>query len=166
MRTLSGLFLISSLTIISMLPTSVYAQDPNVITQKVIKNGSQRSIKGSEQFFTGNVRIDPLFPAVNPSRTSGAYVTFAPGARSAWHTHPLGQTLIVTSGVGYTQEWGGSIVEIHPGDVITCPPGIKHWHGASPQNAMTHLSIVEEIDGKNVVWMEKVTDVQYQAKHQ
>ncbi|NUF27500.1 (R)-mandelonitrile lyase [Gilliamella sp. ESL0254] len=136
------------------------------MSQKLIKNGSQSSIKGSEEFFTGNVRIDPLFSATAPSRTSGAYVTFEPGARSAWHTHPLGQTLVVTSGVGYTQEWGGPIIEILPGDVITCPPGVKHWHGASPHNAMTHISVVEELNGKNVEWLEKVTDEQYLAKKQ
>ena len=134
------------------------------MSQKVTKNGTQASIKGSDKFFTGDVRIDPLFPATSPSRTSGAYVTFEPGARSAWHTHPLGQTLVVTSGVGFTQEWGGPIVEIHPGDVITCPSGVKHWHGASPHNAMTHLSVVEELDGKNVEWLEKVTDEQYYDK--
>ncbi|MCX8641776.1 MULTISPECIES: cupin domain-containing protein [unclassified Gilliamella] len=163
MRKLSITLLITTM-IVTCFSIRIYAKENNAMSQKVTKNGTQASIKGSDKFFTGDVRIDPLFPATSPSRTSGAYVTFEPGARSAWHTHPLGQTLVVTSGVGFTQEWGGPIVEIHPGDVITCPPGVKHWHGASPHNAMTHLSVVEELDGKNVEWLEKVTDEQYYDK--
>lgn len=163
MRKLSITLLITTM-IVTCFSIRIYAKENNAMSQKVTKNGTQTSIKGSDKFFTGDVRIDPLFPATSPSRTSGAYVTFEPGARSAWHTHPLGQTLVVTSGVGFTQEWGGPIVEIHPGDVITCPPGVKHWHGASPHNAMTHLSVVEELDGKNVEWLEKVTDEQYYDK--
>lgn len=163
MRKLSITLLITTM-IVTCFSIRIYAKENNAMSQKVTKNGVQASIKGSDKFFTGDVRIDPLFPATSPSRTSGAYVTFEPGARSAWHTHPLGQTLVVTSGVGFTQEWGGPIVEIHPGDVITCPPGVKHWHGASPHNAMTHLSVVEELDGKNVEWLEKVTDEQYYDK--
>lgn len=163
MRKLSITLLITTM-IMTCFSIRIYAKENNAMSQKVTKNGTQASIKGSDKFFTGDVRIDPLFPATSPSRTSGAYVTFEPGARSAWHTHPLGQTLVVTSGVGFTQEWGGPIVEIHPGDVITCPPGVKHWHGASPHNAMTHLSVVEELDGKNVEWLEKVTDEQYYDK--
>lgn len=163
MRKLSITLLITTM-IVTCFSIRIYAKENNAMSQKVIKNGTHASIKGSDKFFTGDVRIDPLFPATSPSRTSGAYVTFEPGARSAWHTHPLGQTLVVTSGVGFTQEWGGPIVEIHPGDVISCPPGVKHWHGASPHNAMTHLSVVEELDGKNVEWLEKVTDEQYYDK--
>lgn len=163
MRKLSITLLITTM-IVTCFSIRIYAKENNAMSQKVTKNGTQASIKGSDKFFTGDVRIDPLFPATSPSRTSGAYVTFEPGARSAWHTHPLGQTLVVTSGVGFTQEWGGPIVEIHPGDVITCPSGVKHWHGASPHNAMTHLSVVEELDGKNVEWLEKVTDEQYYDK--
>lgn len=163
MRKLSITLLITTM-IVTCFSIRIYAKENNAMSQKVTKNGTQASIKGSDKFFTGDVRIDPLFPATSPSRTSGAYVTFEPGARSAWHTHPLGQTLVVTSGVGFTQEWSGPIVEIHPGDVITCPPGVKHWHGASPHIAMTHLSVVEELDGKNVEWLEKVTDEQYYDK--
>jgi quercetin dioxygenase-like cupin family protein len=111
------------------------------------RNGTRPSVKGPADYFTGNVRIDPLFDAADPARASGAYVTFEPGARSAWHTHPLGQVLIVTSGVGWTQCWGESIVEIRAGDVIRCPPGHKHWHGATPTTAMTHIAIQEALDG-------------------
>ncbi|MFA6040836.1 MAG: cupin domain-containing protein [Methylophilus sp.] len=127
------------------------------------RNGSQSSIKGPEDWFTGDVRIDPLFNASEPARASGAYVTFEPGARSAWHTHPLGQTLIVTSGLGWTQCWGGPIVELRAGDVLICPPGHKHWHGATPNTAMTHIAIQEHLDGKVVDWLEKVSDEQYLA---
>jgi quercetin dioxygenase-like cupin family protein len=127
------------------------------------RNGSQPSSQGPAEYFTGNVRIDPLFRAPEPARVSGAYVTFEPCARSNWHTHPLGQTLIVTAGCGLVQSWGGPIREIRPGDVISCPPGEKHWHGASPATAMTHIAIQEALDGKLVDWMEKVTDEQYDA---
>lgn len=127
------------------------------------RNGSQPSIKGPEDWFTGNVRIDPLFSASEPARASGAYVTFEPGARSAWHTHPLGQTLIVTSGLGWTQCWGGPIVELRPGDVVSCPPGHKHWHGATSNTSMTHIAIQEHLNGKVVDWLENVSDEQYLA---
>ncbi|MBR7896944.1 cupin domain-containing protein [Burkholderia multivorans] len=123
--------------------------------------GSQPSIKGPAEWFTGTVRIDPLITAPAPARVSSAYVTFEPGARSAWHTHPLGQTLIVTSGCGWTQCEGEPIVEIRAGDVIWCPPGHKHWHGASPTTAMTHIAVQEALDGTAVVWMEKVSDEEY-----
>lgn len=123
--------------------------------------GSQPSMKGPEACFTGTVRVDPLSPAHEPSRVSVASVTFEPGARSAWHTHPLGQTLVVTAGCGWTQCEGGPIIEIRAGDVIWCPPGHKHWHGASKTTAMTHLAIQEALDGVNVVWLEKVTDEEY-----
>jgi quercetin dioxygenase-like cupin family protein len=123
--------------------------------------GSQPSVQGPAACFSGSVRVDSLFEAFDPGRVRGASVTFEPGARSAWHTHPLGQTLIVTAGVGLTQCWGGPVVKIRPGDVITCRCGAKHWHGASPTTAMTHIAIQEALDGKVVDWMEKVTDEEY-----
>jgi quercetin dioxygenase-like cupin family protein len=125
--------------------------------------GSQPSSKGPADWFTGTVRIDPLFQANAPARVAGASVTFEPGARTAWHTHPLGQTLIVTSGCGCAQRENGPIEEMHPGDVVWFPPGEKHWHGAAPTTAMTHIAIQENLDGKVVEWMEKVSDEQYQA---
>jgi quercetin dioxygenase-like cupin family protein len=125
------------------------------------RSGSQPSAQGSDAYFTGRVRVDPLFDAPEPARVLGASVTFEPCSRTAWHTHPLGQTLIVTSGVGWTQCWGEPKEEIRPGDVIWCPPGKKHWHGATPTTAMTHIAIVEKLEGKSVDWMEKVTDQQY-----
>jgi len=131
---------------------------------EIKRNGSQRSGKGPAEHFTGAVRVDPLFQAPDPARATGGSVTFEPGARSAWHTHPLGQTLIVTAGCGWTQCWGGPVEEIRPGDVIWCPPGVKHWHGATPTTALTHIAIQErDTDGKVVEWMEKVSDEQYQA---
>lgn len=125
--------------------------------------GSKPSSKGLAENFTGNVRIDPLFEAPDPARARGASVTFEPGARTAWHTHPLGQTLIVTSGCGWAQSEGGPKEEIRPGDVVWCPPREKHWHGATPTTAMTHIAIQEALGGKVVEWMEKVSDEQYQA---
>jgi quercetin dioxygenase-like cupin family protein len=125
------------------------------------RSGTQPSSKGAPETFTGNVRIDPLFQSPGPAQFSGAYVTFEPGARSAWHTHPCGQTLIVTAGFGWTQCWGEPKVEIRPGDVVTCPPGKKHWHGATDKTAMTHIAIQEARDGKVVEWLEKVSDEQY-----
>ena len=130
---------------------------------EIHRSGSQASKPGPADWFTGQVRIDPLFPATHPARAAGNTVTFDPGARTAWHTHPLGQTLIVTAGSGRVQRWGGPIEEIHPGDVIWFPPGEKHWHGASPTTAMTHIAIQEQLDGKAVEWLEKVSDEQYQA---
>jgi quercetin dioxygenase-like cupin family protein len=124
--------------------------------------GSQPSGKGPAEYFTGSVRIDPLFQANDPARAVGATVTFEPGAWTAWHTHPLGQTLIVTAGCGLARRWGGPIEEIRPGDVIWFPPGEKHWHGATPTTAMTHIAIQEALDGKLVDWMEKVSDERYQ----
>lgn len=123
--------------------------------------GTQPSNKGPADWFTGTVRIDPLFQAPAPARVSGASVTFEPGARTAWHTHPLGQTLIVTAGCGWAQRAGGPVEEIRPGDIIWFPPGEKHWHGASPTTAMTHIAIAEYLDGKVVDWLEKVSDEQY-----
>jgi 4-carboxymuconolactone decarboxylase len=132
-------------------------------TIKITRRGSQPAQHGSPEYFTGSVRIDPLFPMTAPSRTSGASITFEPGARSAWHTHPLGQTLIVTAGTGWVQQEGGAKQEIKPGDVIWTPPGVKHWHGATATQGVTHIAIQESLDGKNVEWMEKVTDEQYNA---
>jgi quercetin dioxygenase-like cupin family protein len=129
----------------------------------VKRSGSQPSSKGPADYFTGSVRIDPLFEASDPARARGASVTFEPGARTAWHTHPLGQILIVTAGCGRAQHWGGPIEEIRPGDVIWFAPGEKHWHGAAPNTAMTHIAIVEQLEGKNSDWMEKVSDEQYRA---
>jgi quercetin dioxygenase-like cupin family protein len=125
--------------------------------------GSSASTKGPAEYFTGMVRIDPLFPVTAPARAAGNAVTFEPGARTAWHTHPLGQVLIVTAGCGRVQREGGPIEEIRPGDVVVFAPGEKHWHGAAPTTAMTHTAIQEALDGKAVEWMEKVTDAQYQA---
>jgi quercetin dioxygenase-like cupin family protein len=123
--------------------------------------GSQPSGKGPADWFTGTVRIDPLFQAPPPARAAGAAVTFEPGARTAWHTHPLGQTLIVTAGAGRVQRWSGPIEEIRPGDVVWFAPGEKHWHGASPTTAMTHIAVHEQLDGKAVDWLEHVSDDQY-----
>jgi quercetin dioxygenase-like cupin family protein len=129
------------------------------------RNGSQPSGKGQAEHFTGNVRVDPLFNAPSPGRVFGANVTFEPGARTAWHAHALGQTLIVTAGCGRVQRWGRPIEEIRPGDVVSIAPGEKHWHGAAPTTAMTHIAIVEQPDGELATdWMEKVSDEQYQAE--
>ena len=127
------------------------------------RSGSQPSAKGAAEYFTGTVRVDPLFEAHDPARVLGASVTFEPGARTAWHTHPLGQTLIVTAGCGLAQRWGGAIEQILPGDVIWFSPGEKHWHGATATTAMTHIAIQEQLDGKTVDWMEKVSDEQYSS---
>ena len=128
---------------------------------QIRRAGSQPSARGPSDYFTGPVRVDPMFPATAPSRVSGGHVTFEPGARSNWHTHPLGQTLIITSGLGWVQREGGPIEEVRPGDIICFPPGLRHWHGASPSIAMTHIAVTEVLDGKNVDWLEKVTDEQY-----
>jgi quercetin dioxygenase-like cupin family protein len=125
------------------------------------RSGSQPSGKGPADWFTGSVRIDPLFAPAEPARVVGALVTFEPGARTAWHTHPLGQTVIVTSGCGWAQCEGGPVEEIRPGDVIWFPPGEKHWHGATPSSAMSHIAIQEKLDGKAVDWLDHVSDEQY-----
>jgi quercetin dioxygenase-like cupin family protein len=127
------------------------------------RSSSQPSAKGPADWFTGSVRVDPLFAVTRPARAAGASVTFEPGARTAWHTHPLGQTLIVTAGCGRMQREGGSIEEICAGDVVWFAPGERHWHGASPTTAMTHIAIQEQLDGKLVDWLEHVTDTQYQG---
>jgi quercetin dioxygenase-like cupin family protein len=128
------------------------------------RNGSRPSGKGPADYFTGSVRVDPLIEAAEPARVRGAHVTFEPGARTAWHTHPLGQTLIVTSGLGWVQRKGGPIEEIRPGDVVWFEPDEKHWHGASAKAAMSHIAIQEALNGSPVDWMEKVSDEQYQGK--
>ncbi|BDI28981.1 cupin [Capsulimonas corticalis] len=133
---------------------------------EIKRNGSRPSGKGPADYFTGTVRIDPLFQAPHPARAGGATVTFEPGARTAWHTHPLGQTLIVTAGLGRAQREGGPIEEIRPGDVIWFAPGEKHWHGGSPTTAMTHIAIAEQVNGSPVDWLEHVTDEQYDNQEQ
>ena len=128
---------------------------------EIKRNGTQPSGKGLAEWFTGVVRIDPLIEAAAPARLLAASVTFEPGARTAWHTHPLGQTLIVTAGCGRAQRWGGSVEEIRPGDVVWFEPGEKHWHGAAPTTAMTHIAVVEKSDGQSAHWLEHVSDEQY-----
>jgi quercetin dioxygenase-like cupin family protein len=131
---------------------------------EIKRSGLQPSAKGPAEWFTGTVRIDPLFDTPQPARAAGASVTFEPGARTAWHTHPLGQTLIVTSGVGRAQRWGGRVEEIRPGDVVWFPAGEKHWHGAASTTAMTHIAIQEKLDGKAVEWLEHVSAEQYEGR--
>ena len=128
---------------------------------EITRIGSQPSVKGPADWFTGTVRIDSLLDRTDPARVNGATVTFEPGARTAWHTHPLGQTLIVTGGCGWVQRAGGPVEEIRPGDVVWIGPGVKHWHGATATTAMTHVAIQEKLNGSPVTWMEKVTDEQY-----
>lgn len=132
--------------------------------QVITKNGEQAAVKGPTTIFNGNVIIEPLFNNIDDRNISGAYVTFEPGTHSSWHTHPKGQVLIVTEGQGLTQEWGQPIQVINPGDVIWCPPGIKHWHGAGYNTKMTHISLCEAVDGANVNWLEQVSDEQYHGK--
>jgi quercetin dioxygenase-like cupin family protein len=146
----------------ALAPTG-YAQQQERPTVNIARAGSQPSNKGPADWFTGTVRIDPLFTSPAPARAAGATVTFEPGARTAWHTHPLGQTLVVVFGLGRVQRDGGPIEEIRPGDVVWIPPNVKHWHGASPTTAMTHIAIQEALDGTMVQWLEHVTDNQYAA---
>jgi quercetin dioxygenase-like cupin family protein len=146
--------------LISALTLAALTAPATAESMRVFPNGSRPSVKGPEATFTGPVRVDPQFSSPE-SRVSAGHVTFEPGSRSAWHTHPAGQVLVVTSGTGWVQEEGGQKREIKPGDVIWTPPGVKHWHGATNTNAMTHLAITENVNGKNVDWMEKVTDEQY-----
>ena len=137
------------------------AKAPTSASIKISRSDSLQAKKASAEYFTGSVQVQELFPAYDPSRASGGKVTFEPGARSAWHTHPLGQILIVTDGTGWVQQWGGPIEEIRKGDVARIPAGVKHWHGATPSTAMTHIAVQEQLNGKAVEWMEKVTDEQY-----
>lgn len=132
--------------------------------QELVRAGTQLASAGPASNFTGRVMVEPLWPANERINASGAYVTFEPGARSAWHIHPAGQRLVVTVGTGLVQEWGQPIQEIHPGDVVWCPPGVKHWHGATPNSRMTHLAVSGTADGKAVEWKEKVSDEQYNAR--
>jgi quercetin dioxygenase-like cupin family protein len=143
--------------------TAAAQSSPPPRTQEITRAGTQASAAGPSDYFTGRARIDPVWPADEHINASGGLVTFEPGARSAWHTHPAGQRLVVVSGVGLTQEWGKKVQVIRPGDVIACPPGVKHWHGASPDKAMTHLALTGTVNNKAVEWMEKVTDAQYNA---
>jgi quercetin dioxygenase-like cupin family protein len=154
--------LIAPLVALSLFIAEALAANEIRITQ----NGSQPSIKGAAENFTGTVRVDGLFKGDLPARIGGGTVTFEPGARTAWHSHPLGQTLIVTGGVGYVQQEGGQRQEIRPGDIVWIPPHTRHWHGATASNGMTHIAIAEAEDGKTVTWEEKVSDAQYAAQAQ
>ena len=157
-------FVMSVLSATLAITNAVYASDiPNNRAMQIVRNGEQASVVGSPSYFVGNVRVDPLIAAPAPSRVTAAAVTFQPGARSAWHTHPLGQNLIVSTGVGWIQQEGGEKILIKPGDVIWTPPGIKHWHGATKTTGLTHLAIQEVQDGKYVEWLEPVTDEEYEA---
>jgi quercetin dioxygenase-like cupin family protein len=161
MKYTAMLLSLSILVSVSVCAGQALAAEAANKSQTISRAGSQPSVKGPAEYFTGNVRVDPLFPANDSAAFSGAYVTFEPGARSAWHIHPKGQHLLVTAGVGRTGEWEGRVDEIKAGDVIWCPPRVKHWHGASPTTAMTHIAITGTLNGKNVEWLEKVTDKQY-----
>ena len=157
---------IASLSLLTAAPSDiVQAQAPpgDGQTVRITRAGSQPSAKGSAGYFIGAVRVDPMFPATAPSRVWGGHVTFAPGARSASHRHPVGQTLVITSGLGWVQQWGGPKEEVRAGDVVWFPPGVKHWHGASAATAMTHIAIQETVDGRNVDWLEQVSDEQYRG---
>lgn len=161
MRTVA---VVSTLTIFLMASFNTHAVDlPDDKEMTIVSNGEQASIMGAPANFVGAARIDPLFPPRAPSRASAGYVTFQPGARSMWHTHPVGQTLIVTAGTGWVQQMGGEKRVIKPGDVVWTPPGVKHWHGATATTGMTHMAIQESLDGKNVDWLEPVTNAQYEA---
>jgi quercetin dioxygenase-like cupin family protein len=137
--------------------TAAYAADSQII----YKGGAQPSSRGPAEYFDGQVTVEPLFPPADSAPYSGAYVSFEAGARSAWHTHPTGQRLIVTAGSGWTQQWGGPVTAIRAGDSVWCPPGVKHWHGATRNTAMTHIALTGTVNGKNVEWLEKVSDSQY-----
>ncbi|TWG79059.1 quercetin dioxygenase-like cupin family protein [Cupriavidus gilardii J11] len=156
--------LLSALALPATMATADPQASPKATAQQITRAGAQPSVAGPADYFTGRVRVDPVWPADKHINASGGLVTFEPGARSAWHTHPAGQRLVVTAGVGLTQEWGKPVQEIRPGDVVWCPPGVKHWHGASPTTAMTHLAVTGTVAGNNVTWMEKVSDEQYNAR--
>jgi quercetin dioxygenase-like cupin family protein len=155
-------FSVLALTIgMGLCATAVNANADELARQTVTRAGTQTPVEGDGTRFDGNVRVDPLTPGSATINASSAYVTFAPGARSAWHTHPAGQFLVVTAGTGLTQEWGQPVQRLHVGDVVWCPPDVKHWHGATPTHAMTHLAITSSVPGRSVTWMEKVSDAQY-----
>jgi quercetin dioxygenase-like cupin family protein len=147
---------------LSVVITGVAAAQTSAPQITITPTTAQKVITGASDRFTGSVRVQSLFDPTEPSRTSGGAVTFQPGARSAWHTHPLGQILIVTDGVGWIQQWGGPVQVIHKGDVVWIPPGVKHWHGATPTSAMTHIAVQESLNGVAVNWLEQVTNEQYQ----
>jgi quercetin dioxygenase-like cupin family protein len=155
LRAIAGVF------VAAIMARAMPATAQRSTTMQITPSGSQASRKGPGEWFTGTVRIDPLFQVPEPGRASGGHVTFEPGARTAWHTHPLGQTLIITSGLGWVQREGGPVEEVRPGDIVWFPPAEKHWHGASKDAAMTHIAIQEAINGKNVDWMEHVNEEQY-----
>jgi 4-carboxymuconolactone decarboxylase len=152
----------ASIVLSLAIATSAFAQADGAL--RITRNGSQLPAPGPAENFTGSVRVESRFNGDAPARIGGGLVTFDPGARTAWHTHPLGQTLIVTQGVGLVQTWGGPVQEIRPGDIVWIPSGAKHWHGASPTSSMSHYAVSEALDGKSVEWLEKVTDQQYQAQ--
>ncbi|MNH07521.1 Cupin domain protein [compost metagenome] len=159
-----ALVTVSALATMLLAAMSSHAADiPSEKTMSVVRNGEQAAIMGAPGNFVGNARIDPLFPVRAPSKVSAGAVTFQPGARSVWHTHPLGQTLVVTAGMGWIQQENGEKIVIKPGDVIWTPPGVKHWHGATATTGMSHIAIQESLDGKNVEWLEPVTEAQYEA---
>lgn len=161
MRLTTAILLFSLLVFMSTFTKTVLAAEASKDLQIITRSGSQASYKGPAEYFTGAVRVDPLFTANAAASFGSAYVTFEPGARTAWHTHPAGQRLIVTSGAGLIQLWGSPMEEVRSGDVVWFPPGIKHWHGASPTESMTHIALTGLFDGKSVEWLEKVSDEQY-----
>jgi quercetin dioxygenase-like cupin family protein len=160
MKTARCLVFVATAALLASVASAADLPKAAAAVQTIVRAGAQPSAAGPEAYFTGRVRVDPVWPASSDTDASGANVTFEPGARSAWHTHPLGQQLVVVSGLGRTQEWGKPVQELRPGDVVWCPPGVKHWHGASFTTAMTHLSVTRTSGGKNVEWMEKVSEAQ------
>jgi 4-carboxymuconolactone decarboxylase len=162
-RVLLGLVVCSAASVASTADTGGNASMSQAV-QQITRAGTQPSVAAPSEHFTGRARVDPLSAVNGEINASSAYVTFEPGAHTAWHTHPKGQYLVVTAGVGLTQEWGKPIQEIRPGDVVWCPPGVKHWHGAAPTTTMTHLAITGAENGKSVSWMEKVSDEQYNSR--
>jgi 4-carboxymuconolactone decarboxylase len=160
-RTSAGSKALLGLALSVAAPFAGAAEAAEAVQQRITRAGTQSSLTGAAANFVGKVRVDPLFPADPRVPVTAAYVSFEPGAHSAWHTHPAGQRLVVTAGVGLTQEWGKPVQQIHPGDVVVCPAGVKHWHGAAPHSAMTHLAVTGTLDGKTVTWLEQVSDEQY-----
>ena len=162
MQFTTAILTISLLAIMSVFTGTAMAAEGDSNPQiTIIRADSLTSSKGPSKNFTGNVRVEPIFPANDSATYSASYVTFEPGARTAWHTHPVGQRLIITAGVGWVQQWGGPVVEVRAGDAVWFPPGVKHWHGASPTESMTHISLAGALNGKSAEWMEKVSDEQY-----